>query len=58
LARFQTLEELLLLGNTEDIFSSQRHDVHLPAQGASVSHRMLLVHHAIMLAQTVVSQLS
>jgi len=36
----EDFEDLTVLGNTEDIFSAQRDDVHLPAQGASISHRI------------------
>ena len=36
----EKFEDLTLLSNTEDIFSAQRDDVHLPAQGASVSHKI------------------
>ena len=36
----EEFEDLTVLGNTEDIFSAQRDDVHLPAQGASVGYRI------------------
>ncbi|NDG16564.1 MAG: hypothetical protein EB110_13185, partial [Betaproteobacteria bacterium] len=36
----EEFEDLTVPGNTEDIFSSQRDDVHLPAQGASVGYRI------------------
>lgn len=33
-------EDLMLVGNTEDLFSSANDDLHLPAQAASASHRI------------------
>jgi hypothetical protein len=33
-------EDLMLVGNTEDLFASNADDLHLPAQAASASHRI------------------
>jgi hypothetical protein len=40
----EAFKDLTVLGNTEDIFSAQRDDVHLPAQGASVGYRIAFGH--------------